>query len=343
MARYYWRSYGVGPKRRRGKYVLVIVVLAGLLFLGYRRFSRSNESEQAEYVAAEETATEVATKPMPEALPEAIAEIEFERAESPTGENLADSQISELVSKATEATNARPARIIEARTILNDVLLMPMGERQQKFVKSKLSALSEVWLFSNRIFPDDSLCGTYKVKSGDLLSRIGSEHKVPYEILMKINKIDNAMSLQAGQTIKIINGPFHARIYKSKFIMDLYLQNTYVRSFKIGLGMPGRETPTGLWVVKPGGKLIKPTWTNPDTGKKYEAEDPNYPLGSCWIGLEGVSGEALGRTGFALHGTHKPSEIGTASSRGCIRLFNSDVILIYNLLCEELSQVEIVD
>jgi len=116
-----------------------------------------------------------------------------------------------------------------------------------------------------------------------------------------------------------------------------------VRSFPVGLGQPGMETPTGFWLVKPGAKLVKPTWTDMDTGKRYEPEDPDYPLGSRWIGLLGISGGAKGRTGFAIHGTKNPSQIGTASSQGCIRLHNGDAILIYNLLMPGFSRVVIVE
>ena len=123
--------------------------------------------------------------------------------------------------------------------------------------------------------------------------------------------------------------------------MDLYLQDTFVRSFVVGLGKPGRETPTGRWRVK--GKLLSPTWTDPDTGKTYEAEDPDYPLGSRWIGLEGLEGDAIGITGIAFHGTKDPNLIGTAGSKGCIRLHNGDAILMYNLLMPGLSQVKIVE
>ena len=125
--------------------------------------------------------------------------------------------------------------------------------------------------------------------------------------------------------------------------MDLYLQDTFVRSFPVGLGKPGMETPTGLWAVKASGKLIMPTWTNPMSGKRYEADDPDYPLGSRWIGLEGLKGDAVGRTGFAIHGTKDAKEIGTASSQGCIRMHDSDAILVYNLLVPLYSRVEIVE
>jgi len=66
-------------------------------------------------------------------------------------------------------------------------------------------------------------------------------------------------------------------------------------------------------------------------------------LGARWIGLEGLEGEAKGRTGFAIHGTKNPEEIGKAVSRGCIRLYNEDVVLVYDLLMPGVSQVLVSD
>ncbi len=249
----------------------------------------------------------------------------------------------ELISEAMSYLEAEPPRIIEARDRLNETLPLPMSEQQRKFVKEKLSELADKWLFSRTIFPQDKLCGFYKVQPGDLLSTIGKRFKVPYEILMEINNIIHPRALQAGEVIKVINGPFHARVYRSTFAMDLYLQNTFVRSFPVGLGKPGMETPTGLWAVREDGKLIAPTWTDPISGKTYEPEDPDYPLGSRWIGLEGLKGDAVGRTGFAIHGTKDPNQIGIAGSQGCVRLHNGNAILLYNLLVPEYSRVEIVE
>jgi len=255
----------------------------------------------------------------------------------------ANPQAAELIAKAMADINSKPARTIDARDKLNEALPMTMSGQQRTFVKEQLSQLANEWLFSPKIFPQDKLCSGYTVRNGDLLATIGSEHKVPYEILLQINNIGRPEALRAGEKIKVINGPFHARIYRSAFTMDLFLQNTYVRSFRVGLGKQGRETPTGLWRVKPSGKLITPTWTDPDTGKTYKAGDPDYPLGSRWVALEGIEGNAVGKTGIAFHGTKDPNLIGTADSRGCIRLDNGDAILVYNLLVPTFSQVEIVD
>jgi lipoprotein-anchoring transpeptidase ErfK/SrfK len=149
---------------------------------------------------------------------------------------------------------------------------------------------------------------------------------------MNINNISRPQALQVGAAIKVINGPFHAKIYRSTFTMDLYLQNTFIRSFPVGLGKPGMETPTGLWRVKADGKLIEPPWPDPVSGKILQPGDPDYALGSRWIGLEGLDGDAKGRTGFGIHGTKESETIGTSDSRGCIRLHNGNVIFVYDLL-----------
>jgi LysM repeat protein len=254
-----------------------------------------------------------------------------------------DPQVAQRIGEAMACVNAKPARIIQARDMLNEALAMPMSQEQQALAKKQLSELADVWLFSRTVYPEDRLCSNYRVQPGDLLSTIGHQHKVPWEIIKEINKIDRPELLKAGETIKVIKGPFHARIYRSTFTMDLYLQDTFVHSFGVGLGRAGRETPTGLWIVKPGGKLISPTWTDPDTLKRYKPSDADYPLGSRWIGLEGITGEASGRIGFAIHGTDMPEQIGTAGSRGCIRLHNEDAVLLYNLLMPTYSQVEVVE
>jgi len=252
------------------------------------------------------------------------------RQPSPSTES--DPKVTEIIAEAMALVNEKPSRVIEARDRLNDALLMPMSTKQRALVEDQLSKLAEQWLFSKSLFPNDKLCGSYKVQPSDQLRIIGQQYKVPYEILMQINNIRRPEALQVGQIIKVVNGPFHAKVCRSTFTMDLYLQNTFVRSFPVGLGQPGMETPTGLWRVKLNGKLVKPIWTNPLTGRTYHPEDPDYPLGSRWIALEGLEGPAKDRAGFAIHGTKEPDQIGTAGSQGCIRLHNGDAILLYNVL-----------
>jgi LysM repeat protein len=317
---------------------MLVIVAAVALIYGLGPFGKNKEEPAPvpPYADVSEANQITALKPVVAIEPNLSTIIP-----GPIGEP--NEKVYELINEATALISATPSKIIEARDKLNESLAMPMSVQQRTLVRERLSQLADKWLFSRTVFPDDKLCSSYTVKPGDRLQAIGEQFKVPYEILMVINDINRPEVLQAGGAIKVINGPFHARVYCSIFTMDLYLQNTFVRSFRAGLGKPGRETPTGLWVVKPGGKLIKPPWTDPDTGRRYEPEDPDYPLGSRWIGLEGIAGDAKGRTGFAIHGTKEPTQIGAAGSRGCIRLHNGDAILVYNLLMPGLSQVEVVE
>lgn len=252
-----------------------------------------------------------------------------------------DAEATTLINQAVAERQA--GKVIAARNLLNDALQMKLTPAVRQEVKVQLTKLSEQWLFSEKVLAGDTLTGLYKVMPGDYLSRIGPQHQVPHEILMTINGIHNAKSLQAGQTIKVINGPFHAVVDLSTYTLDLYLQTMYVKSYKVGIGKVEHQTPTGLWRVEPGGKLVQPPWTDPDTGRNYKASDPDYPLGSRWIALEGLDGNARGRTGFALHGTKDPETIGTRSSRGCIRLFNGEVIELYNMLEAGKSLVKVVE
>jgi len=315
--------------------VLLIVAAIIAVIFGHNPFSRNKEEspetaslpnsevESPQAVAAE-------TKPEPNVISLATnATIQT------------DPKVNELVAEALAMVNSQPSAAIEARDRLNDALLICQNPEQQEFIKEQLAKLAERWLFSKSLFPDDKLCSSYKVKRGDQLRIIGERHKVPYEILMQINNIHDPQALRAEQTIKIINGPFHAKVSRSTFTMDIYLQKTFVRSFPVGLGKPGKETPIGLWRVKKNGKMEQPIWTDPDTQRVYKPTDPDYPLGSRWIELEGMEGQAKDRTGFGIHGTKEPETIGTGESRGCIRLHNGHAILVYNLLVPIYSQVRI--
>jgi LysM repeat protein len=262
---------------------------------------------------------------------------------SVTDANIAASpHVMELLKQAQN--DADSGKIIVARNSYNDILNMsPLPDSVREMVKKQMTALADQWLFTKTIQLGDDLCSSYKVQPGDSLAQIAAKCKVPYEFIMRINNIASDKGLRADQVIKIAQGPFHAIIYKSAFTMDLYLQNIYIKSYKIGLGKEGHDTPVGLWRAKVGGKLIKPTWTDPDTGKTYHADDPDYPLGSGWIRLEGTDNRTRGIEGIAIHGTNDESTIGTKSSRGCIRLYNGELKEVYDMFEAGFSELRVVE
>lgn len=257
------------------------------------------------------------------------------------GINKTSPEAQQLIEKALNLRDS--GKIIAARDLLNESLNMKLSPAVRTGVKVQMAKLSEQWLFGRGVLEGDKMTSHYLVQPGDMLVKISKQHKVPYEILLKVNGMERPESLQAGQRIKVIHGAFNAVIHRTTYTMDLFLQNVYVKSYKVGLGRSEHTTPTGRWMAAAGGKMIKPTWTDPDTGKTYLGTDPDYPLGSRWIALDGIEGNAKGRTGFAIHGTKDPESIGTLSSRGCIRLFNGDVIEVYDLMEPGQSSVIVMD
>jgi lipoprotein-anchoring transpeptidase ErfK/SrfK len=332
-------------------YIIGVVIIVGIVGVaGYFLLRQRGGAQETPPTAQPQTAEQSQPKaqaPAQERVePSAIVPAAAEPTPAAPAAFTADANpgVSALIAQAMALVNQQGggSKVIEARDRFNEILPMAGGE-QRAFAKEQLTALADKWLFSKGVYPEDKLCTSYKVNSGDLLANIGKQHNVPYEILMQINNISKPELLQAGAVIKVINGPFNARVYRSTFTMDLYLQNTYVKSFAVGLGKPGMETPKGRWRVKADGKLIKPIWTDPVSGRTYHPEDPDYPLGSRWIALEGIEGDAVGKKGFAIHGTKDPGQIGTPGSQGCIRLHNGDAVTVYNLMMPERSLVDVVD
>ncbi len=358
-----WTAVRHGWKSGSLYLFVMAVLLAAVVFLLFRGRSPGPQQADAETPAPQTAAVgmpdpvavvsqpivETGTNAQPAAspvvspatIPQTQLPVQPQPAAGPT--DTPNPQAETAIAEALSMIQSQPASVIEVRNRLNKVLLMPLGAQQRETVKVEMAKLADKWLWGPAAFPSDTLCDTYTVRSGDLLDIIGRRLKVPYEVLMQINNIPRPQALQAGKAMKVVKGPFHVKVCRTTFTMDLYLQDTYVRSFKVGLGRPGYETPTGRWRVQDGGKLIQPTWTDPDSGRVYKANDPDYPLGTRWIALEGLEGAAVGRTGFAIHGTKDPEQIGTAGSRGCIRMYNGEVVLMYNLLVPVYSQVDVFD
>ena len=222
--------------------------------------------------------------------------------------------------------------VIEARHELNAMLSNSGRPDEQKRLREYLTKIANETIFSSRRLENDPLVGTYKVESGDFLSVIAKKYKLSHEILMRINGIPDATNLRANRNIKVLHGPFHVKIHKSDFRLDLYLQGLYVRSFPVAIGIDG-GTPLGVWRVK--NRVPDPTYYPPASAKKKRIippDDPKNPLGEHWIGLEGIEGDAVGQIGYGIHGTIEPESIGKAVSLGCVRMHNADVEFIFDLV-----------
>jgi|GEM_PF-806200 len=227
---------------------------------------------------------------------------------------------------------------ITARTMYSRALNQGIPPSEAQVIRTELAHLADVMLFSRAVIADDPQTGTHTISSGQTIRAVAQRYKITSDLLCAINNIADPDRINAGARLKIIHGPFDAVIYKSQHRLDVYLQDTYVRSFPVGLGTNG-GTPLGHWRIR--NKLRNPDWTDPRNGQHYLGDDPDNPIGERWIGLDCVSGDCIGRVGFGIHGTVDPESIGANMSMGCVRLAPDDVALLYDLLVRHHSRIEI--
>jgi len=219
--------------------------------------------------------------------------------------------------------------LLKARDALNRTLHGDIPVERQAQIREILNQIAEKTIFSLDLLPGETLAEDYVVQQGDMMQKIGRQYKITEELISSINGGMNKNFIRAGRRLKVIKGPFHATVVKSSFEMHLYLQNVYVRTYKVALGADN-STPSGKWVVTE--RLTNPTWTNPRTGQRIAADDPQNPLGEYWIALEGIEGRAMGQSGYGIHGTIDDSSIGTQASMGCVRLSSKDIEVVYSML-----------
>ncbi len=109
----------------------------------------------------------------------------------------------------------------------------------------------------------------------------------------------------------------------------LYYVHRKGQAISYPIGVPtGRAMWTGVQRVSQ--KRVNPPWTptaqmrreNPKLPAHVRGGDPRNPLG--------VRALYLGSTLYRIHGTDAPWTVGRNVSRGCIRLYNNDIIDLYN-------------
>jgi len=106
----------------------------------------------------------------------------------------------------------------------------------------------------------------------------------------------------------------------------VYQNDQILASYPVAVGKKGWETPTGNFQVIQ--MTENPVWENPWNGKKVPAS-LNGPIGIRWIGFW-----TDGKNTIGFHGTPKKQEhlLGKAVSHGCVRMRNTDVVALFELV-----------
>ncbi len=342
MARY--PTYPRRRRRRRVRTSLLLVAVMGLAAGIWWIFIRDESSTSVDgnlALGPQPTLTTDRPEILPESQPRpGISEKgDFPVLGTPVDPTDSPGQRAESLLAAGQRA-LESGELVTARAYLSEALQLGLRESELSPVRAELTRIGNETVFSPSLFEGDPLVSRYVVKPGETLGKIAKANKVSADLLAAINHIADKNRIRAGQTIKIIAGPFRAVIHKRSYSLDMYLGNTFMKHFKVGLGAEG-STPSGQWQV--GTKLTNPTYYPPRGGRIVAADDPENPLGERWIGLVGVGGEAAGQERYGIHGTIDPETVGQNVSLGCIRMYNEDVEALYTYLIPKHSTVTVRD
>ncbi|MED3552800.1 L,D-transpeptidase family protein [Cytobacillus praedii] len=143
------------------------------------------------------------------------------------------------------------------------------------------------------------------VKPNETLWSISEDYRVPFQSLIQANHIVNPNMINAGQSI-IIPGlpnpnqiPYSIHVSVKNKTLTLMRNQSPVKTYPIAVGKILTQTPIGDFVVI------------------NKAPNPGGPFGTMWM--------SLSKKHYGIHGTNNPSSIGKSVSKGCIRMYNSDV------------------
>ncbi len=79
-------------------------------------------------------------------------------------------------------------------------------------------------------------------------------------------------------------------------------------------------------------KRENPSWTPTPDMVRENPRLPSWVPGGHPMNPMGIRALYLGETMYRIHGTDAPWTIGTAASKGCIRMLNEDVLHLYPLI-----------
>ena len=97
-------------------------------------------------------------------------------------------------------------------------------------------------------------------------------------------------------------------------------------SYPVAVGKFGKQW-RGTAIVD--GKYRNPAWAPPAEVKRAEPWLPDYIPGGSSRNPMGERALTLSGGEYAIHGTNRPTTIGTAASFGCIRMYNRDIVDLF--------------
>lgn len=184
-------------------------------------------------------------------------------------------------------------------------------------IQNKLGVLSVSIIMSNTPTPQTTI---HEVKPGDSLGKLSKQYGTTKELIKKGNNLKSDV-IRVGQRLRVWNTPFNIFVDKSQNILILKSNEEIVKVYRASTGT-NNSTPVGAFKIA--SKIEKPVWFKSGSAP-IPAESPANELGSRWMGFDLDPH-------YGIHGTIKPELIGQQVTSGCVRLENSQVEELFDMV-----------
>jgi L,D-transpeptidase ErfK/SrfK len=176
---------------------------------------------------------------------------------------------------------------------------------------------------------------TYTIKDSETLIEIARGYDIGYnELIAANNGIDPWIPKKGAEIViptrwllpDMLDNGILINLAEMRLYYSFYVRGKkYLKTFPIGIGTNGFDTPIGTYKVTV--KVKDPVWRIPGSIRDEYPDMPDYvppgpdnPLGKYWLQLS---------DGYGIHGTNRPFGIGRRVSHGCIRLYPEDIKVLF--------------
>ena len=223
------------------------------------------------------------------------------------------------------------------------------------FIIIILLLLTSPYVYASGAFPIDNpsmtiigFTDTYTIQDSETLIEIARDYDIGYnEITAANNGIDPWIPKKDTEIVIptrwLLPDILDNGIIINLAEMRLYyffsaMGSKYVKTFPIGIGTDGSDTPVGTYKIT--AKVKDPVWRIPRSIRSeypdlpdFVPQGPDNPLGKYWLQLS---------DGYGIHGTNRPFGMGRRVSHGCIRLYPEDIKVLFKFVRQG-AKVKIVD
>jgi len=148
-------------------------------------------------------------------------------------------------------------------------------------------------------------------------------------VLLMAFSLMNAMPSASASDIVGFRGGSPGTIVVRTNERRLYLVTAEGRAIRypIGVGRAGKQWSGTSFID---GKYIRPAWSPPAEIRRDKPSLPEVIPGGAPNNPMGAAALTLAHGEYAIHGTNRPESVGGFVSYGCIRMYNKDVIDLFD-------------